>query len=113
MILPVTPETRYARSGDVSIAYQVVGDGPFDLVFAPGFVSNVEYGWEEPDTGALLPAVPTLIVHRVGDRTCDVKGARFAEQIPGAEYVELPGEDHLPWVGVEIARRSSLRSRAP
>ena len=35
------PETRYARSGDVSIAYQVIGDGPFDIVQVPGFVSNV------------------------------------------------------------------------
>ena len=35
------PETRYARSGDVSIAYQVVGEGPFDVVFVPGWVSNV------------------------------------------------------------------------
>jgi len=33
----VHPETRYARSGDVSIAYQVVGEGPFDLVFVPPF----------------------------------------------------------------------------
>jgi pimeloyl-ACP methyl ester carboxylesterase/class 3 adenylate cyclase/DNA-binding CsgD family transcriptional regulator len=36
----------YARSGDISIAYQVVGDGPFDLVLVPGSVSNVEYNWE-------------------------------------------------------------------
>ena len=36
------PETRYAKSGDVHIAYQVVGEGPFDLIFVPGFVSNVE-----------------------------------------------------------------------
>ncbi len=266
MIPSVRPETRYARSGDVSIAFQVVGNGPFDLVFAPGFVSNVEYGWEEPtlehfyrrlasfcrliifdkrgtglsdrvsgvpdletrmddvraimdavgseraavlgysegaamaalfaatypertaalvlygtfltwdwlpvnrqsyhqpsweqrlaeverrwgtpdycdellrndapskandedfrrwyatrlrlgaspaaavtltkmametDARPILPSihVPTLIVHRVGDRL-GVRGARFAaEQIPGALYVELPGEDHLPWVG--------------
>ena len=42
------PETRYTRSGDVSIAYQVIGDGPLDLVFVPGFVSNVEYAWAEP-----------------------------------------------------------------
>ena len=41
-------ETRYARSGDVHIAYQVVGEGPFDLVFVPGFVSNVEAIWESP-----------------------------------------------------------------
>jgi hypothetical protein len=38
----VQPETHYARSGDVSIAYQVVGMGPFDLVWVQGFVSNVE-----------------------------------------------------------------------
>ncbi len=41
------PEIRYAKSGDVSIAYAVLGDGPVDLVFVPGFVSNVEYGWYE------------------------------------------------------------------
>ena len=44
----MTHKTRYARSGGVSIAYQVVGDGPLDLVFVPGFVSNVEAGWEIP-----------------------------------------------------------------
>ena len=42
------PETRYARSGDVHIAYQVVGDGPFDLVFVQGFISNLEVHWEDP-----------------------------------------------------------------
>ena len=41
-------ETRYAHSGDVNIAYQVVGDGPRDLVMVPGWVSNVEAFWEEP-----------------------------------------------------------------
>lgn len=46
------PETRYARSGDVNIAYQVVGNGPYDLVLVPGFISNVEYGWEEPRLAA-------------------------------------------------------------
>jgi pimeloyl-ACP methyl ester carboxylesterase len=43
------PETRYAKSGDVNIAYQVVGDGPFDLVHVPAFVSNLELQWEDPD----------------------------------------------------------------
>ena len=42
------PETRYARSGDVTIAYQVVGDGPVDLVYVPGFLSHVEWNWEHP-----------------------------------------------------------------
>jgi pimeloyl-ACP methyl ester carboxylesterase len=263
----VPPETRYAKSGEVNIAYQVVGDGPFDLVLVPGFVSNVEYGWEDPglenfysrlgsfcrlvifdkrgtglsdrvhgvptletrmdDVRAIMDAigveraallgysegasmsalfattypertaalvmygsflawdwmaagrfksrhesvraaldeierrwgapdycddllendapsmlgderfrewyatrlrlsaspraavdlqrmnidtdtreivksirVPTLVMHRVGDRNVDVKNARYAaEYIAGARYVELPGDDHLPWVG--------------
>jgi pimeloyl-ACP methyl ester carboxylesterase len=43
-----SPETRYAKSGDVNIAYQVVGDGPLDLVLVPGFVSHLELDWEEP-----------------------------------------------------------------
>ncbi len=45
----VPPETRYARSGDLRIAYQVVGEGAFDLVFVPGFVSNIELSWERPE----------------------------------------------------------------
>jgi class 3 adenylate cyclase/esterase/lipase len=42
------PETRYAKSSDVNIAYQVVGDGPFDLVVVPGWISNVDFAWEDP-----------------------------------------------------------------
>ena len=47
-----TPETRYARSGDVSIAYQVLGDGPFDLVRIPPFVYHVELAWQIPSLAA-------------------------------------------------------------
>jgi pimeloyl-ACP methyl ester carboxylesterase/class 3 adenylate cyclase len=43
------PETRYVKSGDVHIAYQVLGSGPLDLVFVPGFVSNIEANWEAPE----------------------------------------------------------------
>lgn len=42
------PATRYAKSGDVNIAYQVIGEGPIDLVFVSGWVSHLEYMWEEP-----------------------------------------------------------------
>jgi class 3 adenylate cyclase/pimeloyl-ACP methyl ester carboxylesterase len=45
----MTPKTRYVKSGDVHIAYQVVGDGPIDLVFVPGFVSHLELLWEDPE----------------------------------------------------------------
>jgi pimeloyl-ACP methyl ester carboxylesterase len=47
-ISQMTPKTCYARSGDVNIAYQVLGDGPRDLVIVFGFVSNIEVIWEEP-----------------------------------------------------------------
>ena len=47
----IRPETRYTKSGDVSIAYQVVGDGPRDLVVVPGWISNVDFAWEDPGYG--------------------------------------------------------------
>ena len=49
------PQTRYARSGDVSIAYQVLGDGPFDIVFVPP--TGLEcggLGWEVPNVRTFL-----------------------------------------------------------
>src|SRR5206468_1975436 len=54
------------------------------------------------DTRAVLPtvSVPTLVLQRRGDRDVKVEEGRWiARQIPGATYVELPGEDHLPWIG--------------
>src|SRR5690348_9027422 len=42
------PEIRYARNGDVNLAYQVVGEGQSDLVLVPGFVSHALASWEEP-----------------------------------------------------------------
>jgi pimeloyl-ACP methyl ester carboxylesterase len=50
----VKPETRYARSGDVNIAYQVFGEGPRDFVMVPGWVSNVEVFWEDPPMARFL-----------------------------------------------------------
>ena len=51
------PTTRYAKSGDVHIAYQVVGEGAIDLVVVPGWVSNVECFWEEPRCAGFLRAL--------------------------------------------------------
>jgi len=42
------PDTHYARSGDVRIAYQVIGGGPLDLVVIPGFISNLDHHWDDP-----------------------------------------------------------------
>lgn len=48
------PATHYARSGDVNIAYQVTGDGPVDLVYVPGWISNIEVMWEDPGLARIL-----------------------------------------------------------
>ena len=45
---------RYAKSGDVNIAYQVTGDGPFDLVLVSGFVSHLDNDWDHPASAHLL-----------------------------------------------------------
>ena len=42
------PETKYAQSGELSIAYQVFGDGQNDLVYVPGIISHLEQYWEDP-----------------------------------------------------------------
>src|SRR2546423_8483421 len=48
------PKTRYAKSGALNIAYQVMGEGPFDLIWVPGWISNVEEGWEVPEYAHFL-----------------------------------------------------------
>jgi len=45
---------RYAKSGDVNVAYQVTGQGPFDLVLVSGFVSHLDYDWQHPSSARLL-----------------------------------------------------------
>jgi pimeloyl-ACP methyl ester carboxylesterase/class 3 adenylate cyclase len=52
--MPERPRTRYALNGDAHIAYQVFGEGDLNLVFVPGFVSNIEHYWE-------MPRVPDLL----------------------------------------------------
>ena len=52
--LVAIPRTKYARSGEVNIAYQVAGTGPIDLVFVMGWVSHIEMFWQEPSFARFL-----------------------------------------------------------
>jgi len=54
------PETNYAKSGDVSIAYQVFGSGSLDLIYVMGWVSNIEYFWQEPSMNRFLRRLSTF-----------------------------------------------------
>ena len=62
------PETRYARGKEGAVAYQVLGDGPLDVVFIPNWVSNVDAMWEEPSIQTFKRAVAGLIPLKNVDR---------------------------------------------
>jgi len=51
------PKTKYARSGDVRIAYQITGEGAFDVIWAPGTMSHLDLDWENPAARPLLRAL--------------------------------------------------------
>jgi class 3 adenylate cyclase/pimeloyl-ACP methyl ester carboxylesterase len=83
------PETRYARSGDVSIAYQVLGDGPFDLVRIPPFVSHVELAWQIPSLAAFnreLASFCRLI-------TFDKRGTGMSDRVSGVPALAVRMDD--------------------
>ena len=96
------PETRYAKSGDVRIAYQVTGSGPFDLVFVPGFVSNLDLQWENPGWAhffSRLSAFSRLI-------RFDKRGTGLSDRVSGAPDLEVRMDDVravMDDVGVERA----------
>ena len=56
----MSSEVRYALSGEVSVAYEVTGSGPIDLVLAPGFISHLEHQWEEPRWARLFNELGTF-----------------------------------------------------
>lgn len=83
------PETRYAKSGDVSIAYQVTGNGGFDLVFLPGFVSNLDQVWENPafaDFFSRLAGFSRLILF-------DKRGTGLSDRVAGIPDLEARMDD--------------------
>lgn len=79
------PETRYAQSGELNIAYQVIGDGPRDLVYVPGWVSNIEVMWEDPGLARFfrrLSSFSRLI-------TFDKRGTGLSDPVPLDELPDL------------------------
>lgn len=64
----MAPTTRYARNGDVNLAYQIHGDGPFDLIFVSAFISHVEHIWENPGFARFLTRLAQFARLIVWDR---------------------------------------------
>ena len=79
------PPTRYARSGRVHIAYQVIGQGPMDLVFVPGWLSHLESGWEEPGLARFLERLATFSRLILFDK----RGTGLSDRVPETELPTL------------------------
>jgi class 3 adenylate cyclase len=83
------PETRYALSGDVHIAYQVVGDGPLDLVFIPSLTHHVELVWENPPQARFfgrLASIGRLLLF-------DKRGTGMSDRVVGTPPLEVRMDD--------------------
>ncbi len=78
------PVTQYAKSGDVHIAYQAFGDGPVNLVMVPGFVSNIENYWDQPDFARFLGRLASYARVVIFDKRGTGMSDRVAE-LPGLE----------------------------
>ena len=87
------PDTRYAKSGAVSIAYQVVGDGSVDLVLVPGFVSHVEVAWEEPRLARFLTRLASFSRLIVFDKRSTGNVGSGAFDSEAADQAAQPGAD--------------------
>ena len=85
----VRPDTQYARSGDVHIAYQVMGGGPIDVVFVQGFISNLETQWEDPGLTHLfnrLASFSRLIIF-------DKRGSGLSDRVTDMPDLETRMDD--------------------
>ena len=85
----VVPRTRYARSGDLSIAYQVVGEGPLDLVLAPGFISHLEWAWQAPELRRYLERLAEFSRLVLFDK----RGTGLSDPVAGPATLEERAQD--------------------
>ena len=83
------PQTQYAKCGDLNIAYQVFGEGPLDLLYAQGWVTNVEYAWESPDYARFL----TKISRFARVIFFDKRGVGLSDRDVGVATLEQRSED--------------------
>jgi pimeloyl-ACP methyl ester carboxylesterase len=85
-----TPETRYARSGGVDIAYQVVGEGDgIDIVFVPGWISNIEVAWECAELARFLDRLASLGRLVIFDK----RGTGLSDRVGGTPTLEERADD--------------------
>ena len=98
------PEVRYAKSGDVSIAYQVVGEGSFDIVYVPGSFSNVELSWTNPRIAAFyrrLASIGRLILF-------DKRGTGLSDRVADIPSLETRMDDVRAVMDAASSERAAI-----
>src|SRR5215203_3057845 len=98
------PETRYAQSGDISIAYQVMGDGLMDLILVPGLFSHIEFMHELPGFTAFLRRLAGFA--RVV--TFDKRGQGMSDRVSGAPSLETRMDDVRAIMDTIDSKRAAL-----
>jgi pimeloyl-ACP methyl ester carboxylesterase len=98
------PQTRYARSGDVTLAYQVVGDGPADLLLVPGFLSHVEWSWELPASARFLRRLASFSRLIVFDK----RGTGMSDPVDGIPSPEERAKDIAAVLDAAGSERAAL-----
>ncbi|MGH3033212.1 MAG: adenylate/guanylate cyclase domain-containing protein [Gaiellaceae bacterium] len=98
------PDVQYAKSGDVNIAYQVTGEGPFDLVFVPGFVTHVELAWTMPTFAPFLEQLSSF------SRLIrfDKRGTGMSDRVSGAPTLETRMDDVRAVMDAVGSRRAAF-----
>jgi class 3 adenylate cyclase len=98
------PDTKYARSGDLHIAYQVVGEGPMDLLFVPSWISQVEQYWEEPKVARFFERLTSFSRLIMFDR----RGAGLSDPLPRAPTLEEQIDDVVAVLDAAGSERASV-----
>src|SRR5215471_17067887 len=103
---PAIPPTQYACSGDLKIAYQVLGDGPLDLVFVMGWVSHLEYFWTEPSFARFLRRLSSFSRLILFDK----RGTGLSDRVPldGLPTLEQRMDDVRAVMDAVGSRRAAL-----
>ena len=100
----MVPQTRYAKSGNVSIAYQVIGDGPIDLVLVPGWVSNIDVFWEEPRLARLLTRLASFSRLILFDK----RGTGLSDRVSDMPSLEVRMDDVRAVMDAVGSQRATL-----
>jgi class 3 adenylate cyclase len=98
------PGTRYARSGDLHIAYQIRGDGPKDLLYVPSWISQLEHYWDEPTVARYFTRLTTFSRLIMFDR----RGSGMSDPLPRAPTLEEQMDDIIAVLDAAGSQRTAV-----